>query len=84
MLSGIFQSFPDFHVELLKLYHSDDAVIIEVDMSGTHTGAAWAGIAPTGRKMKVPLLAICVFEADRMICEKIYYDMATLKQKQNG
>ncbi len=81
LLSELFTAFPDFHVEASKIYHSDDAVIMEVEMSGTHKGAPWAGLAPTGRKMKVPLVAICVFEADRMICEKVYYDMATAMQQ---
>ena len=83
LLSGIFAAFPDFHVEATSMYHSDDAVIIEVEMSGTHKGQ-FAGLAPTGRKMKVPLVAICVFEADRMICEKVYYDMTTLMQQLNA
>lgn len=83
LLSGLFNSFPDFHVELLKTYHSDDAVIIEVEMSGTQA-EQWGDIPATGRKMKVPLLAICVFEADRMICEKIYFDMATVLKQLTG
>jgi steroid delta-isomerase-like uncharacterized protein len=83
MLSGLFKAFPDFHVEVLKTYHSDDAVIIEVEMSGTQK-VEWGEIPATGRKMKVPLLAICVFEADRMICEKIYYDMATVLKQLTG
>jgi steroid delta-isomerase-like uncharacterized protein len=83
LLAGIFSAFPDFHVELLKTYHSDDAVIIEVEISGTQA-AQWGDIPSTGKKMKVPLLAICVFEADRMMCEKIYFDMATAARQLTG
>ena len=80
LLGGIFQAFPDFHVETKRTYHSDDALIMELEMSGTHKGPL-GELPPSGRKMRVPLVAICVFEADRLICEKIYYDMATLMRQ---
>jgi SnoaL-like polyketide cyclase len=43
LLSGMFKGFPDFTVEIIKTYHSDDAVTLEVRMKGTHLGD-WAGL----------------------------------------
>lgn len=45
-----FKGFPDFTVEILKTHHSDDAVILEVRMKGTHQGE-WAGLKPMGKTM---------------------------------
>ncbi|HET7147042.1 MAG TPA: nuclear transport factor 2 family protein [Candidatus Nitrosopolaris sp.] len=36
LLSGVFKGFPDFTVEIVKIHHSDDAVILEIRMKGTH------------------------------------------------
>ena len=34
LLSGMFKGFPDFTVEIIKTYHSDDAVILEIRLKG--------------------------------------------------
>jgi steroid delta-isomerase-like uncharacterized protein len=77
LLSGMFKGFPDFTVEVVKTHHSDDAVILEVKMKGTHLGD-WAGLKPTGREMNVPVACIFEFDGNRLVCEKVYFDMATL------
>ena len=59
LLSGMFKGFPDFTVEIIKTYHSDDAVTLEVRMKGTPLGN-WAGLKPTGRVMNIPVA--CIFE----------------------
>lgn len=82
LLSGIFRGFPDFTIEIIKTYHSDDAVILEIIMKGTHLGE-WAGLQPTGRSMSVPTLCIFEFDEDRLLCEKVYFDMATLMNQLN-
>lgn len=77
LLSGMFKGFPDFTVEIIKTHHSDDAVILEISMKGTHLGD-WAGLKPTGRMMNVPSVCIFEFDKDRLIGENVYFDMATL------
>jgi steroid delta-isomerase-like uncharacterized protein len=77
LLSGVFIGFPDFKVHIEKTHHSEDAVILEVRMRGTHLGD-WAGIKATGRSMDVPVACIFEFDEDRLTCEKVYFDMATL------
>ena len=52
-------------------------VIGEARITGTHSGA-FAGIPPTGRRIDVPMAAIFDFEEDRLLCEKVYYDIATI------
>ena len=71
------QAFPDFRIELRTLYHAKDAVIAEVDFSGTHRGF-WRGIPPTGRPVRYPFVAIHLFEGDRMLIERLYFDLHTI------
>ena len=77
LLSQLLGAFPDFWLHRLAIYHADDAVIVEVRFGGTHRGV-WAGIAPTGNRMEVQSACIFVFEGDDLVCEKVYFDHATI------
>ena len=83
LLSGVFNGFPDFRVNIEKTHHSEDAVILEARMTGTHRGD-WAGIKATGRIMDVPVACIFEFDGDKLVCEKVYFDMATLANQLTG
>ena len=77
LLAGMFAAFPDFHIDVQRVHHSDEAVVAEVVMKGTHRGP-FAELPPTGRPIEVPLVGIFDFDDDRLMCEKVYFDMATL------
>lgn len=83
LLGALFAAFPDFSVETNRMYHSDDAVIVETTMHGTQQGA-WAGIEPAGHRMEVPAACIFVFEGEDLVCEKVYFDHATLARQLQG
>ncbi len=70
-------AFPDQRNELIALYHSDDAVIIEFWLRGTHEGPLH-GIDATGRAFECRTLSIFVFEGDRLVCERAYFDALTI------
>jgi steroid delta-isomerase-like uncharacterized protein len=80
LIGSIVHSFPDFHVELITLYHSDHAVIVEARITGTHQ-KEFAGIQPKGKKMDVRLAAIFDFDDDKLVNETVYFDFATLQQQ---
>ena len=80
LIGSLTNSFPDFHVELITLYHSDNAVIIEARMTGTHQ-KEFAGMQPKGKKMDVRLAAIFDFDEDKLVNESVYFDFATLQQQ---
>jgi steroid delta-isomerase-like uncharacterized protein len=68
----------DFRIDIRNRYVTAEAVILEVTISGTHTGA-WRGLPPTGRPVSFPLCGIYTFDSeDRILGEKIYYDRATV------
>jgi steroid delta-isomerase-like uncharacterized protein len=71
------KAFPDQRNELVALHHADDAVIVEFDLLGTHKGS-FRGLPPTGRSYKCRMTAIFVFEEDRLVCERVYFDSATI------
>jgi steroid delta-isomerase-like uncharacterized protein len=77
LLQGLMTGFPDFHGDITRLRHAEDAVLMEVTITGTHEGE-WAGIPPTGRRMEVPVAAIFEFDEDRLLCEKVYLDFAAV------
>jgi steroid delta-isomerase-like uncharacterized protein len=70
------RAFPDQRNELLALHHADGAVLVEAVVRGTHTGPL-GNLPPTGRSFELPILAVFVFDDDRLVCERVYFDTAT-------
>jgi steroid delta-isomerase-like uncharacterized protein len=77
LLVGLMAGFPDFHGEIGKLHHADDAVFGEAHITGTHQGE-FNGIPATGKPIDIRMAAIFEFEDDRLMCEAVYWDIATL------
>ncbi len=73
-------AFPDQRHEIIQLRHTDDAVIVEFWLLGTHKGPL-KSIPPTGNTFRVRVVAFFIFEGDLLVCERIYFDtMTMLKQ----
>jgi len=70
-------AFPDQRNELIALHHADDAVIAEFWLLGTHKGPLM-GIEPTGRSFRCRMVALFVFRDAGLICERVYFDSATI------
>ena len=73
----VLSAFPDLWVRQLSLHHADEAVIVEGKFGGTQRGI-WAGIAPTWKKAEVECVLIFMFEGSDLVCEKVYFDNATI------
>jgi hypothetical protein len=43
-----------------------------------HTSKRGQGFPATGRRVDVPFCAIFVFEEERLLSERLYFDLATL------
>jgi steroid delta-isomerase-like uncharacterized protein len=75
---GLLKALPDLRIEVQQRYATEQAVVVEVIISGHHRGA-WRGLPPTGRFVRFPLCGIFLFDADdRLAGERIYYDRATV------
>jgi steroid delta-isomerase-like uncharacterized protein len=70
-------AFPDQRNELIALHHSDDAVIVEANLYGTHLGP-FRGLPPTGRRFELRICAAFLFDEDRLVCERVYFDAGTV------
>jgi predicted ester cyclase len=70
-------AFPDQRNELISLRHADDAVIVEFWLLGTHEGPLM-GIEPTGREFRCRMTAFFIFEGTGLVCERVYFDSATI------
>ena len=70
-------SFPDQRNELISLRHADDAVIVEFWLLGTHKGDLM-DIAPTGKTFRCRMVAIYVFDDTGLVCERVYFDSASI------
>jgi steroid delta-isomerase-like uncharacterized protein len=70
-------AFPDQRNELIAMHHADDAVIVEAMLYGTHLGS-FRGLPPTGRAFEMQFCALFLFDEDRLLCERVYFDAATI------
>jgi steroid delta-isomerase-like uncharacterized protein len=70
-------AFPDQRNALIALHHAEDAVIAEFDLKGTHRGEL-RGIPATGKEFTCRCAAFFLFEDDRLVCERVYFDSLTI------
>jgi steroid delta-isomerase-like uncharacterized protein len=70
-------AFPDQRNEPIALHSTDEGVLAEFDLLGTHDGE-FLGFAPTGRTFRCRMAALFLFEDDRIVCERVYFDAATI------
>ena len=77
LINGLINGLPDIHAEPGELRHLEDAVVVECQTTGTHLGF-FAGLEPTGKKINARSACIFEFEEDRLQCEKVYLDFATI------
>jgi len=78
-------AFPDQRNENVVLSYGEDVVVAEFDLLGTHLGEL-RGIAPTGRSFRCRMCALFIFEpgGERIVCERVYFDQATIAQQLLG
>jgi steroid delta-isomerase-like uncharacterized protein len=70
-------AFPDQRNELIELHHADDGVIVEFDLLGTHLGPL-RSLPPTGRSFRTRVTAFFIFEGERIVCERVYFDQLSI------
>jgi len=73
-------AFPDQRNELIALHHADDAVLAEFWLLGTHQGSL-PGLPPTGRSFRCRMIAMFLFNGSDLMCERVYFDSATIRRQ---
>ena len=72
---------PDTEIEPISRTIGEDTIVDEFVFRFTHTiEMDWMlpGVAPTGRSVAVPFVAIVHFEGDKLAHEHIYWDQASV------
>lgn len=74
----LMNALPDLQIKIQRRHVTDDAIVLEVLIYGTHLGP-WRGLPATGRRVEIPLCGVYTFDSsDRLSGEKIYYDRGTV------
>jgi steroid delta-isomerase-like uncharacterized protein len=74
----LMSALPDLVIDVQRRHVTNDAILVEVIIRGTHLGS-WRGLPSTGRRIEFPLCGIYTFDnEDRLAGERIYYDRATV------
>ena len=76
-------AFPDQRNELISLRHADDAVIVEFWLRGTQKSPL-GRLDPKGREFQCRMAAFFIFEGADLVCERVYFDSATIRRQLTG
>jgi predicted ester cyclase len=77
MLEATFAAFPDRTLTTTRTVCDGDLVVTEEVMEGTHIGH-FAGLAPTGRRVRLPLCHVTRVMGDRIVERVAYHDTAQI------
>jgi carboxymethylenebutenolidase len=72
---------PDFELVPVSETIGSDRIVEEFVVRFTHTvemGWVLPGVTPTGRKVEFALVVMIDFQANKIACERIYWDRATV------
>ncbi len=75
-----FGTFPDLGFELITAHHADDALVVEMWMSGSHLGSR-RDFAATGKHFRCRTAAVFAFQGTSLIGARIYYDTGTIARQ---
>lgn len=73
-------AFPDLQFEIKHMHAAGDTVITEFVVQGTHRGEL-SGLAPTGRRITLPICNIVEVRDGKVVAEREYFDGAHLMEQ---
>lgn len=68
-------AFPDMHISVRRCLCDGETVVTEEVLEGTHKGP-FAGIAPTGRQVQLPMVHVTVVRDGQIVARTAYHDTA--------
>lgn len=66
-IAGLRAAFPDLHLTIDEMVSQGDKIWVRMTSRGTHTGTAFAGVAPSGRPFTITVMDVCRFEGGRIV-----------------
>ena len=85
-IAALAKAFPDVHRELLNIYATENVIIVEIRIQGTHTGKLALGsktVAPTGKAIDVPCVDVFRLESGKVTSFNCY-NLPSVMQQQLG
>lgn len=73
----LFEGFPDAKFDLINVFISENGVVEESVLTGTHHGP-WMGIPATGAHLTLPLTIVFPMHDGEILGERLYFDFVTL------
>src|SRR4051812_15922235 len=70
-------AFPDQRNELIKMHHADDAGLPDFGLRAPQ-GGGLRGTPPSHKAFECRCLAVFEFEGEGLVCERVYFDTATI------
>jgi steroid delta-isomerase-like uncharacterized protein len=70
-------AFADIAFDTRAFHEAGPVIVHEVVFRATHAGT-WRGLPATGRRVSYGMLNVFEFEEDRLVCERMYFDVATI------
>lgn len=74
------EGFPDIEFSIQELVVGDDVVMVELTISGTHTGA-FMGIPPTYREIEIPAIDKFVVKDGHIVEWRPYFDSQKIPEQ---
>jgi hypothetical protein len=84
------KSFPTFGIQEIRQIDTPGYSVLEVNITGPHSGEAYCGIAPQDPPVEItlPLIALFIFDEKagkmELLAERIYFDNATVLAQLKG
>ena len=72
--NGLFAALPDVQMEPTYFATEGDTVFARWHLTGTHTGAAWAGIEPTGARVELDGIDHFTIADGKVVSEFVVFD----------
>ena len=73
-------AFPDVKLDIKGIHVAGNHAVVEFVANGTHQGELM-GIAPTGRKISVPVCIVLEIRDSKIIAEREYFDSGSMMQQ---
>jgi steroid delta-isomerase-like uncharacterized protein len=76
-----FAAFPDLTLEVQRMHAAgEDTAVTELVARGTHRGELM-GIAPTGRRVEIPVCNVVEVQGSKILAEREYFDTGLVLQQ---
>jgi len=77
-------AFSDLRVDEIVRHETPQAIVLEEELSGRHTGT-WDDLPATGRSFTIAVCTVYVFDdAGLLSAERVYFDQAGLRRQLAG